>query len=79
MLLGVRDRLPGRPQLFRVTVLKELPGYQRELKCLRAYIIRMTRPVGDNPGAREMVRFRAFWQLETRQLPITWPTEAMRW
>ena len=53
--LGVRDRLPGMPQLFRVTALKELPGYQRELTSLRAYIIRMSRPVGDNPGALEMV------------------------
>ncbi len=74
MSLGVRDLLPGMPQLFRVTALKELPGYRRELTSLRAYIIRMSRPVGDNPGAQEMAGFFPFWQPETRELPITWPT-----
>ncbi len=73
-MLGVRDQLPGRPQLFRVTVLKELPGYQPELTSLQAYIIRMTRPVGDNLGSQEMAGFHPLWQPETRELPITWPT-----
>ena len=46
MSLGVRDRLPGMPQLFRVTALKELPGYQRELEVLKVYLLRMIPPLG---------------------------------